>query len=112
MSLFSGIPPDRGASTVVEAAKRVEETLSQLPRLGPHSLCEIRPTNADYDWLCEWAAHLTYEVVIFRQWRVGALALLLAAEAARREADEGHVWPVMRNRFRGETQEVFFELGQ
>jgi hypothetical protein len=108
MSLFDGLPPDNGARTVVDAVKRIEDQLARLPGPGPHSLCEVGASEADYQWLCRWAAKLSYGPVTLTRWMAGALALLLASEAARREAQEGHVWPVMQGRFESQVHGKFF----
>ncbi len=108
MSLFSDLPHNQELKGVAKAVMRLQETLAQLPGAGPHSLCELCPDEADYQWLCHWAAHLSCGAVSLTRWLSGALALFLAAEAARREAQEGHVWPIMQGLFEEETHRKFF----
>jgi hypothetical protein len=60
MSLFSDIQPDQGIKTVIEAVKRLQE---RLPWHRPHSLCEAGARESDYQWLCHWAEHLSYDTV-------------------------------------------------
>lgn len=108
MSLFSDLRPDRGLKTVVEAVKRLTDKLTRLQGPGPHSLCELSPDESDYQWLCQWAAHLSCGTLSLSRWLTGALALFLAAEAARREAQEGEVWPFMQERFVGKTRKTLF----
>jgi hypothetical protein len=81
MSLFSDLPPDDGPKTVGEAVKRLREKLTGLRGPGRHSLCEVCPDKVDYQWLCQWAAHLSCQTVSLTHWQTGALALFLAAEA-------------------------------
>ncbi len=94
MSLFSDIPSDQGLKSVVDAVKCLQNRLAKLAGPGPHSLCELGIDDSDYQWLCQWAERLPRGTLSLSRWMAGALVLLLAAEAARRDAQEGHVWPV------------------
>jgi hypothetical protein len=113
MSLFSDLPPDQGSETITEAVQRLQEKLSRLPSLEEHSLCELCPDELDYNWLCRWAEHLSWPAAEEGGWKTGALTLFLAAELARRDAQEGHIWPVMQKRFKEQVHGRFFAaIGQ
>ena len=112
MGLFATLPFDRGTKTVEEALTLLKKKLAQLPGRGPYSLCEVRPDDNDHQWLRQWASCLQMGTVYQMGWQTGGLALLLIAETARRDAQEGHLWPVMQERFEGTVQGRFFVQGQ
>jgi hypothetical protein len=118
--LFSGIDPKGGEGTIHAAVLAIVRRLQALPT--PRSLCELGGNSEDYRWLCEWAWDLTPQIA--DKWLAGfwsgiakgadaggSLLLLLAAEAARREAREGHVWPAVENKFQPRTQRLLFVRG-
>lgn len=129
MGLFSGSPsvfPVEGNNILVTAGKTVIARLNELP--PPRSLCELQINEEDYQYLCIWARQLTSAQL--RGWLdgtssrmmafeigslrfsyaevVGCLLLLLASEAARREAREGYVWPAVYSRFDESSGKVLF----
>ena len=130
MRVFEGISPRGDDQTLVNAAESVASELHPIP--PPRSLCEIQIDNEDYQWLCKWAVSLS-------DWRVqtwlngvssrrialnvsgrnltyaesfGCMFLLLASEAARREASEGRVWSAVHQQFPGSAGQVLFLQGQ
>ena len=118
--LFSNIDPKGGEETIHAAVLAIVRRLQALP--APRSLCEVGVHNEDYRWLCTWAWDLTPQIAY--KWLAGSwsgvakgadaggsLLLLLAAEAARREAREGHVWPAVENKFQPRTRRLLFMRG-
>ncbi|MBB6053885.1 hypothetical protein [Armatimonas rosea] len=115
MRLFADIAPDGGVTTVEMIVSRIKAQSSSMP--GRWSLCELRPDEADYQFLRAWAAHLPYGVVkqYFRgdhwqqQSHMGLALLMLFAEVARREASEGTLWPhIRRGVFNHQTERSLF----
>ncbi|MBY0552606.1 MAG: hypothetical protein K2W95_35315 [Candidatus Obscuribacterales bacterium] len=105
--IFSGLAPDDGQNSVIQAFHRIAERLTVLPE--PKSLCEITPSTGDFRWLVQWASSLTPTCAdsflgisglnrlpgngnYTRREGIGTLLLLLAAEVNRREGQEGSVW--------------------
>jgi hypothetical protein len=112
-ALFSAIDPITRDS-INKAFIRIKAKLYELP--APRSLCELRLSRDDYNWLVDWASNVTAatltEYLNREPWRrtpdlegfsnreaLGTLFLVLAAEAARRESREGSVWPTFVNKF-------------
>jgi hypothetical protein len=126
--IFAGLasvtdgPPLEAVASVVSAALR--------PLAAPRSLAETRPSEADFAWLRDWTA--TRGSATIRDWlerrpsrRVelgdesatareacGLVMLLLAAEAARRDAREGEVWPAVRRALPEHLQSLLLPGGQ
>jgi hypothetical protein len=118
--LFSNIDPRGGDETIYAAVTAIVRRALALPM--PRSLCEVGGNDADYRWLCTWAWNLTPQTAY--KWLAdswpgmakgtnagGSLLLLLAAEAARREAREGYVWSEVENKFQPVTQRLLFVRG-
>lgn len=119
-----------GDEALTVAVEAVVERLASIP--GPRSLCEMRADEEDYQWLCNWAYHLSPWQL--RRWlegsnarrvalqscglslsyteAAGCLLLLLASESARRTAGEGVVWAAVRGRFSESSRNVLFVQGQ
>jgi len=129
MKLFTGIDPIDGDATILRAIEAVTTQLNQLPM--PRSLCEMGMDEEDYQWLCNWANNLTRLTVqwwLYPLWAAGSIVspssdisrfegggclfLLLSAEVARREAQEGFVWPTVQAKYRPETRRSLFVQGQ
>jgi hypothetical protein len=142
MPLFNHPPVNRSArdaeATLCQAVGAIVERARQRGLLAAScwSLAELCPEGADYAWLNEWAGSLASQAarrwlcdplttLVFGQWRLtcraclGCLLLMLASEAARREATEGGtLWPYVRRsrqgcpRFGPDTEHELFQQGQ
>jgi hypothetical protein len=121
MRLFAHLPPavpspDADADAAIRGA--AEAMLAAAGQLGlaatlPWSLAELAPSETDFQWLCDWAKTLTERTAygwLTSEWVaaraagrrlsgpavIGAPLLLLATEAARRDAGEHRLWPHVR----------------
>jgi hypothetical protein len=112
MKLFAGLHPQRGVLAVEQAVSVLRDGLDRLRGRGPYSLCELFPDGDDYDWLQRWAAELTTGTIYQTGWKSGALALMVIAEMARREAQGNQVWTIIRGVFRDEADRKLFSQGQ
>lgn len=122
MKLFAGIDVRGGDKTIAAAFRAIGDRVETLP--APRSFCEVGADTEDYHWLCSWAWSLKPQTAL--TWLteypqgsgdggsrfIGGLLLFLAAEAARREAREGFVWPAVHERFHPETRRLLFAQGQ
>ncbi len=122
--LFEGLEPTR---PVVVLAAPVARKLASLK--APRSLCQLKVSPADLEWLREWAAGLKTQPVI--SWLEGVnacfdvggriasqrecfglLFMLLASEVARRETSEGQLWNVVHPLFSPPSRLQLFVQGQ
>lgn len=126
MKLFTGIDARRGDQTIGAAFRIIGKRVKALP--PPRSLCEVGADSEDSHWLCTWAWSLQPQTALkwLTEYRrgagdnapvalsqvIGSLFLFLAAEAARREAREGYVWPAVHEKFQSETRRLLFAQGQ
>src|SRR3712207_2634897 len=115
MSLLSDLSITDGEAAFRAASRRVADRLDELP--APRSLCELRLEDDDVAWLRAWARSLSpswlritlgglgrtepvhAESRLRRVEALGCLLLLVATEAARRDAREGAVWPTVQDCF-------------
>ncbi len=99
-SLFSHIDPKSDEQAIHAAVLVIVKRLQALP--APRSLCEIGASDEDSRWLCTWAWGVRPQTAyrwLAASWpgisggadAGGSLLLLLAAEVARRQAQEGYV---------------------
>ena len=118
MRIFKGLTPSSDEETLLNAVRNMASELYRIP--APRSLCEIQIDEEDYQWLRQWARRLTgwrvqrwldgissRQIALnVREWNLtyseafGCMFLLIASEAARREANEGQVWTQSANSFR------------
>ena len=130
MKIFERLEPDGSDETLINAAELVVSRLYNIP--SPRSLCEMQTDEEDYQWLRRWGTRLIGSRV--QRWldgisanqialnmngrnltyaeAFGCLFLLLASEAARRDASEGGVWSTVRPQFQGSAETVLFLQGQ
>ena len=121
-SLLRLLDPNEPDS-VARAAGAVAALLDRLP--SPRSIAELRLRPEDVEWLRAWAGgmsaaaarwsgdrRLLRDLQATRQQAFGLLFLVLAAETARRDAAEGHVWGPVRHRVSGAAASMLFSQGQ
>jgi len=109
--------------SVARAAGAVGTLLSRLP--SPRSIAELRLGPEDLEWLQAWAGGMSVaaarwsgdrrllgDLQATRQQAFGLVFLVLAAETARRDAAEGHVWGPVRRRVSGPAASMLFSQGQ
>src|SRR5271166_3152200 len=138
MAIFDAVDPCVGADTVEQAVGAVIECARRRgisPGALPWSIAELRADGADFDWLCRWAQGLESRTArgwlqngwasfvsegrrrVPQQAAIGLLLMMLAAEAARREATEKTLWPYVRHdrenrpRFQHEVEAELFDPG-
>lgn len=121
--LFSELSLDDPPQALVAIFKRICQRLESLR--GPRSLCELRLTKSDYDFLCKVAEflpdHLVYDWLYrnpnftdsdlsnhTRREALGTILLLICAEVTRRESKEGTAWPAIMAKFLGKTRTALF----
>ena len=108
---------------MARAASALGPHLERLP--APRSIAELRLGEGDVDWLRAWGASmsvgtakwsdqrwLSSEPQATRQQVFGLVFLALAAETARRDAAEGHVWGPVRRQLSSSAASVLFGQGQ
>ena len=111
--------PDAG----VRGAEALGAALERMS--SPRSIAELRLEQNDVEWLRSWARGLSATAArrsgdlriarpleATRQQAFGLVFLALAAETARREAAEGHVWGPVRRRLSAAAESVLFTQGQ
>ena len=121
-SLLRLLDPNEPDS-VARAAGAVAALLDRLP--SPRSIAELRLGPEDIEWLRAWAGgmpaaaarwsgdrRLLGDLQATRQQAFGLVFLVLAAETARRDAAEGHVWGPVRHRVSGAAASMLFSQGQ
>lgn len=109
--------------SVAQAAEAVAALLDRLP--SPRSTAELNLGPDDIEWLRAWAGgmsaaaarwsgdrRLLGDLQATRQQAFGLVFLLLAAETARRDAAEGHVWGPVRRQLSGPASSTLFSQGQ
>ena len=124
---------DTSTSVIGNAALEyaIHVIVARLTQLdAPRSLCELHLDEDDYQWLCKWAnrhrrsrlqlwledRRRSNASILFETFNLtygeafGVLFLLLASETARREANEGQIWPVVYPRFSSEAQDLLFDF--
>ncbi|HUY36772.1 MAG TPA: helicase-related protein [Pirellulales bacterium] len=98
---------------IEDVDKAVADIRSRLSGSGPFSLCEARLDEPTYHKLTCWMKdRLTWPVITISRWKAGALLLHFIAETARREAQEGHVWSSVCDKFAPEVRRRLFAGGQ
>ena len=131
MGIFDGTVPPLGGDEVpaaVTAIRRRAEVMNLLS--APWSLAELCADEEDYEWLrawgqalnrrslglwlgCPWLMFTAGGEQFSRPAGIGLLLLFLFAELARREANEGTVWPFVRRfPFQAEVAAALFVNGQ
>ncbi len=130
MKIFTGIAPNNHYETIGDAVARIVQHAQHLSLTEtPWSLVELSPDDEDFDWLCQWAQHLSPGVATQclnnGQWKrfpidtdigdfsystgIGVLLLMFAVEVARRNASERSLWVVVsHSSFSVHTQKVLF----
>ncbi len=121
-SLLRLLDPNEPGS-VARAAEAVAALLERLP--SPRSIAELHLGPEDVEWLRAWAGgmpaaaarwsgdrRLLGDLQATRQQAFGLVFLVLAAETARRDAAEGHVWGPVRRRVSGAAASMLFSQGQ
>ena len=129
MRIFKGLTPSGDEETLINATRNVVSELYRIP--APRSLCETHIDEEDYQWLQRWSRRLSgwrvqrwLDGISSRQIALnvsgrnltyseafGCMFLLIASEAARREANEGQVWSTVRQQFQGSAERVLFSQG-
>lgn len=118
--LFNGIPHNEGVHTITRASQRLCEELEKLPI--PRSLCELKCSRGDVDWLKKWLRNLNYghalNWLVYERYdsapgigaskrqALGLLLFLFLAESVRHELREGSVW----NTFRSFASEKLYDV--
>ena len=114
----AGLLAGLGGRGFREVFRAVQTAANGLRR--PFSLCELRLTAIDRQWLCSWPAQVSAAaleaalrdegwdegVVPFEA--VGLLLLLVATEVGRQFAVSGEIWPVLYERFSRQAAGVIF----
>ncbi len=135
MAIFLGVAPDRNHKSVRDGVaalvRRCVERSGEVDSCW--SLAELQPDEDDFDWLCTWAISIDWLTArtwlgdswdrfdvegrkITHQAAIGCLLLMLASEAARRDATEGMLWPYVRHdrrnkpRFSRHTADELFDF--
>jgi len=119
LRLLDPTEPDSAA----QAAGAVAAVLDRLP--SPRSTAELGLGPEDVEWLRVWAGgmsaaaarwsgdrRLLGDLQATRQQAFGLVFLVLAAETARRDAAEGHVWGPVRRRLSSPAGSTLFSQGQ
>jgi hypothetical protein len=123
--IFEDISPDNTAAGVC----RLTKMASMHTKLdGGWSLCELLPSEYDYNWMVEWAEEVkaadmrawlhSYDTekveghVYSREAMIGLLLLLFASETARRFASEGAIWAHVSKKFLSTAEPFLFVNGQ
>ena len=129
MRIFRGLTASGDEETLINTARNLASELYRTP--APRSLCEIQIDEEDYHWIRQWARRLVgwrvqrwLDGISSRQIALnvsggnltyseafGCMFLLIASEAARREANEGQVWSTVRQQFQGSAERVLFSQG-
>lgn len=108
--IFGQIEDRAGVATIEEAARAMLDRAREKGLLsGPWSLTELAPTDYDYIWLRVWIKRLDKNTVdycssLFRRFEwsgneyplqaaFGLLLMMWISESARRNAEEGTLWP-------------------
>ena len=113
--IFSDLVADE-ANVLCQAVERIVERAQELGLLAspPWSSCQLKLDEDDFAWLLDWAEF--WEAGEAKRWTnkhqlfkvnlaereltsfevAGALLLVFCAECARREGNEGEVWPAVR----------------
>ena len=120
--LFQSVDP-REPDSVGRAANALSFLLKRLA--VPRSVAELRLEADDVEWLRAWGSSMSVMTARWseqqwllgephstRQQAFGLVFLALAAETARREAAEGHVWGPVRRRLSDSAASVLFSQGQ
>lgn len=121
-SLLRVLDPN-GPDSTAQAAGAVASVLDRLP--SPRSTAELGLGPEDVEWLRVWASGLSAaaarwsgdrrllaDLQATRQQAFGLVFLVLAAETARRDAAEGHVWGPVRRRLSSPAASTLFSQGQ
>lgn len=127
--IFDGLKPSDGddcLSNAVSAVLARARTRGLWPGKARWSTAELGPDETDIAWLKAWAWQLRGVTLLpwLNSWQqheasgltgagsVGLLLMVMAAEAARREATEGTLWPTVERQFAGDVRRQLFLHGQ
>ncbi len=103
MNLIADLPFNRHYETIRNATGAIIKRARELFPGRPWSICELRMTVQDVQWLRDWAAALDRQQLKLsldysaRRPYVGLLLLTLAAESCRRDSRERGIWQVFAN---------------
>jgi len=109
--------------SIADAAQQLHQALND--HHAPRSLAELSLSDAEVQWLDDWArqmsphavrwcddTHMLAQLSATRQQAFGLLFPAMAAETARREASEGQVWTSVRRKLSAQAHDDLFVQGQ